>query len=95
MSRGIRPILAISGQPRERRSPEGNADLVILIHREEMYEKDSPRAGEVDLIVAKHRYGPTATIITAFQGHYGRFVDMAQDYPCSCGISDSVSESHG
>ncbi|MFF8035862.1 replicative DNA helicase [Streptomyces sp. NPDC016626] len=57
---------------------EDNADLVILIHREEMYEKDSPRAGEADLIVAKHRYGPTATILTAFQGHYGRFVDMAQ-----------------
>ncbi|CAL9327237.1 replicative DNA helicase [Streptomyces sp. SudanB182_2057] len=58
---------------------EDNADLVILIHREEMYEKDSPRAGEADLIVAKHRYGPTATITTAFQGHYGRFVDMAQE----------------
>ncbi|MEW2623616.1 replicative DNA helicase [Streptomyces sp. NPDC048106] len=58
---------------------EDNADLVILIHREEMYEKDSPRAGEADLIVAKHRYGPTATIATAFQGHYGRFVDMSQD----------------
>jgi replicative DNA helicase len=58
---------------------EDNADFVILIYREEMYERDSPRAGEADLIVAKHRYGPTATIITAFQDHYGRFVDMAQD----------------
>ncbi|MFE5899885.1 replicative DNA helicase [Streptomyces sp. NPDC056488] len=57
---------------------EDNADLVILIHREEMYEKDSPRAGEADLIVAKHRYGPTATITIAFQGHYSRFADIAQ-----------------
>ncbi|MCZ4098010.1 replicative DNA helicase [Streptomyces sp. H39-C1] len=56
---------------------EDNADLVILIHRDDAYEKDSPRAGEADLIVAKHRYGPTATITVAFQGHYGRFVDMA------------------
>ncbi len=38
---------------------EDNADLVILIHREDAYEKDSPRAGESDLIVAKHRYGPS------------------------------------
>lgn len=57
---------------------EDNADLVILIHREDAYEKESPRAGEADLIVAKHRHGPTATITVAFQGHYSRFVDMAQ-----------------
>ncbi len=37
---------------------EDNADLVILIHREDACEKDSPRAGEADLIVAKHRQGP-------------------------------------
>ncbi|MGA4979282.1 replicative DNA helicase [Streptomyces cinereoruber] len=57
---------------------EDHADLVILIHRDDAYEKESPRAGEADLIVAKHRYGPTATITVAHQGHYGRFVDMAQ-----------------
>ncbi|WP_331736993.1 replicative DNA helicase (plasmid) [Streptomyces canus] len=57
---------------------EDNADVVILIHREDAYEKDTPRAGEADLIVAKHRDGPTATITVAFQGHYSRFVDMAQ-----------------
>ncbi|MEV6676299.1 replicative DNA helicase [Streptomyces erythrochromogenes] len=56
---------------------EDNADLVILIHREDAYEKDSPRAGEADLILAKHRYGPTATLTVAHQDHYGRFVDMA------------------
>lgn len=57
---------------------EDNADVVILIHREDAYEKESPRAGEADLVVAKHRHGPTATIVVAFQGHYSRFVDMAQ-----------------
>ncbi|MCT9093922.1 replicative DNA helicase [Streptomyces sp. ASQP_92] len=56
---------------------EDNADIVILIHREDAYERDSPRAGEADLIVAKHRDGPTATITVAYQGHYSRFVDMA------------------
>ncbi|MFD8447065.1 replicative DNA helicase [Streptomyces globisporus] len=56
---------------------EDNADLVILLHREDAYEKESPRAGEADLIVAKHRQGPTATITVAFQGHYSRFVDLS------------------
>ena len=63
---------------RESGSLEQDADMVILLHREDAYEKDSPRAGEADLIVAKHRNGPTATITVAFQGHYARFVDMAQ-----------------
>jgi len=40
--------------------------------------RKSPRAGEADFIVAKHRNGPTSTITVAFQGHYSRFVDMAQ-----------------
>ncbi|WP_449348342.1 DnaB-like helicase C-terminal domain-containing protein, partial [Streptomyces shaanxiensis] len=53
-------------------------DMVILLHREDAYEKESPRAGEADIIVGKHRNGPTATITVAFQGHYSRFVDMAQ-----------------
>lgn len=57
-------------------SIEQDADMVILLHREDAYEKESPRAGEADLIVAKHRNGPTDTITVAFQGHYSRFVDM-------------------
>ncbi|MGR7000335.1 DnaB-like helicase C-terminal domain-containing protein [Yinghuangia aomiensis] len=63
---------------RESGSIEQDADMVILLHREDAYEKESPRAGEADLIVAKHRNGPTATITVAFQGHYSRFVDMQQ-----------------
>jgi replicative DNA helicase len=61
---------------RESGSIEQDADVVILLHREDAYEKESPRAGEADFIVAKHRNGPTATITVAFQGHYSRFVDM-------------------
>jgi replicative DNA helicase len=63
---------------RESGAIEQDADMVILLHREDAYEKESPRAGEADLIVAKHRNGPTTTITAAFQGHYSRFVDMAQ-----------------
>jgi replicative DNA helicase len=62
---------------RESGSIEQDSDVVILLHREDAYEKESPRAGEADLIVAKHRNGPTATVTVAFQGHYSRFVDMA------------------
>jgi replicative DNA helicase len=62
---------------RESGSLEQDADMVILLHREDFYEKESPRAGEADFIVAKHRNGPTQTVTVAFQGHYSRFVDMA------------------
>ncbi|MFM9616792.1 replicative DNA helicase [Streptomyces turgidiscabies] len=63
---------------RESGSLEQDADVVILLHREDAHEKASPRAGETDLIVDKHRNGPTATITVAAQLHYSRFVDMAQ-----------------
>jgi replicative DNA helicase len=58
-------------------SIEQDADMVILLHRDDVYEKESTRPGEADLIVAKHRNGPTRDITVAFQGHYSRFVDMA------------------
>jgi replicative DNA helicase len=69
-----RPLLA---DLRESGSIEQDSDMVILLHREDAYERESPRAGEADLVVAKHRNGPTATVTVAFQGHYSRFVDMA------------------
>lgn len=62
---------------RESGSIEQDADMVILLHRESAYEKENPRAGEADLIVAKHRNGPTDTVTVAFQGHFSRFTDMA------------------
>ncbi|MGH3750809.1 MAG: replicative DNA helicase, partial [Micromonosporaceae bacterium] len=62
---------------RESGSIEQDADVVILLHREDYYDKESPRAGEADFIVAKHRNGPTDTITVAAQLHFSRFVDMA------------------
>ena len=61
---------------RESGSLEQDADMVILLHRDDIYDKESPRLGEADFIVAKHRNGQTRTVTTAFQGHYSRFVDM-------------------
>jgi replicative DNA helicase len=70
-----RPMLA---DLRESGSLEQDADVVVLLHREDAYERESPRAGEADFIIAKHRNGPTGLVTVAFQGHYSRFVDMAQ-----------------
>jgi replicative DNA helicase len=62
---------------RESGSLEQDADMVVLLHRDDVYERESTRPGEADIIVAKHRNGPTRDITVAFQGHYSRFVDMA------------------
>jgi len=59
-------------------SIEQDADMVVLLHRPDAFERDDPRAGEADLILAKHRNGPTSTITVAHQLHYSRFVDMAR-----------------
>ena len=64
---------------RESGAIEQDADLVVLLHREDMYEAESARAGEADFIVAKQRNGPTGVVTVAFQGHYSRFVDMRRD----------------
>jgi replicative DNA helicase len=61
---------------RESGSIEQDADVVILLHREDMYDSQN-RAGEADLIVAKHRNGPTRTITVSAQLHFARFFDMA------------------
>jgi replicative DNA helicase len=64
---------------RESGSIEQDADIVILLHRDDAYQKESPRSGEADLIVGKHRGGATATITVGAQLHYSRFVDMADE----------------
>jgi replicative DNA helicase len=67
-----RPMLS---DLRESGSLEQDADIVILIHKE---EAEGPRAGEADLIVAKNRNGQTRDVAVAFQGHRSRFVPLAQ-----------------
>lgn len=61
---------------RESGSLEQDADVVVLLHREGIFEKDHPKAGEADLILAKQRNGPTGTVVVAFQGQYSRFMNM-------------------
>ncbi|MFS0896870.1 replicative DNA helicase [Mycolicibacterium litorale] len=62
---------------RESGAIEQDADMVILLHRPDAFERDDPRGGEADLIVAKHRNGPTKTITVAHQLHLSRFTNMA------------------
>jgi replicative DNA helicase len=63
---------------RESGSIEQDADIVILLHREDAYDYEA-RPGEADFIVAKHRGGPTATIAVAFRKDVAHFADMAPD----------------
>ncbi|MBX5486365.1 MAG: replicative DNA helicase [Mycolicibacterium hassiacum] len=70
-----KPMLA---DLRESGAIEQDADLVILLHRPDAFERDDPRGGEADLILAKHRNGPTKTITVAHQLHLSRFANMAK-----------------
>ena len=58
-------------------SIEQDADMVILLHRDR--DPNSEREGEADVIVAKHRNGPTADIVLGFQGHFARFSNVERD----------------
>jgi replicative DNA helicase len=60
---------------RESGAIEQDADLVILLHRDDLYDKQN-RSGEADLFVVKHRNGPTRDLIVSAQLHFSRFVDM-------------------
>ena len=64
---------------RESGSIEQDADVVFLVHRPDAYDKED-RPGEADIIMAKHRNGPTDTFNLAFLGAYSKFKDMPQDY---------------
>lgn len=61
---------------RESGSLEQDADMVMLMFRPDSQDRDSERAGEADIILAKHRGGPIDTVMVAHQLHYSRFVSM-------------------
>ncbi|HEU4481260.1 MAG TPA: replicative DNA helicase [Actinomycetota bacterium] len=70
-----RPLL---GDLRESGSIEQDSDMVMFIYRDEVYNPDSERRGEAELIVAKHRNGPTGTIRLAFMNQYTKFASIAR-----------------
>lgn len=62
---------------RESGAIEQDADLIMMIYREEVYEPDTPRKGIADIIIAKQRNGPTGEVHLTFLGKYTRFENMA------------------
>jgi replicative DNA helicase len=71
-----RPLL---GDLRESGSIEQDADVVMFIYRDEIYNTDSPDRGIAEVIVAKHRAGPTGSVRLAFLDHYTKFANMARE----------------
>jgi len=65
---------------RESGSLEQDADVVMFLYRDEVYNKESPDRGAADLIIAKHRAGPIGEIRLAFRGHYAKFDSAAPSY---------------
>ena len=61
---------------KESGSIEQDADVVIFIHRDDQFDKDSERKGEADLIIAKQRNGPTGKIVLAFLDKFTKFANM-------------------
>lgn len=70
-----RPVLA---DLRESGSLEQDADVVMFLYRDEMYNPESSDRGTAEVIVAKHRNGPTGKVQLAFLDHYTRFANMAR-----------------
>ena len=83
LSRGLemrsdkRPMLA---DLRESGSIEQDSDVVMFIFREEIYDPKPENAGQAEIIVAKHRSGPTGVIDLAFLPQYTRFANMARGF---------------
>ncbi len=73
-----RPMLS---DLRESGALEQDADVVMFLYRDEVYDPESEHKGVAEVIVAKHRNGATATIKLAFLGHFTRFENMSRRQP--------------
>ncbi len=69
-----RPVLS---DLRESGSLEQDADVVMFIYRPDQYEKDTTKQNVAEIIIAKHRNGPTGSVELVFLSHLAKFVDAA------------------
>ena len=80
LSRGVeartnkRPMLS---DLRESGSIEQDADLVLMIYRDEYYNQETPDRGITEVIVTKHRNGPVGTVKLLFEPQFTRFRNLA------------------
>ena len=76
VSRDNRPRL---NHLRESGAIEQDADVIMFIYRDESYNAESDQRGTAEILVAKHRNGPTGSVRLAFLDHYTKFANMARE----------------